>query len=73
VAALEGFTSSMMFKQCFVRQLFRFYMGRDEGPADDPLLRKMFFDFANQDQQAIVGLLRDLASAPSFSQRSEVP
>ena len=30
----------MRFKQCFVRQLFRFYMGRDEVVADDPLLRR---------------------------------
>jgi Protein of unknown function (DUF1588)/Protein of unknown function (DUF1592)/Protein of unknown function (DUF1595) len=28
VDALKTFTGSAMFKQCFVRQLFRFYMGR---------------------------------------------
>ncbi len=38
----------MRFKQCFVRQLFRFYMGRDETPGDDPVLRQMFFGFAHQ-------------------------
>ena len=69
----QGFTGSMRFKQCFVRQLFRFYMGRDETAADDPVLRQMFFDFANGDEQDIVRLLRALASSPSFSQRAEAP
>ena len=32
----------MRFKQCFVRQVFRFYTGRDETPADDSVLRQMF-------------------------------
>ena len=63
VDALKGFTSSMRFKQCFVRQVFRFYTGRDETPADDPVLRQMFFGFANNDEQAIVDLLRVLASS----------
>jgi hypothetical protein len=73
VDALKGFTSSMRFKQCFVRQLFRFYTGRDEIAADDPVLRQMFFGFANNDEQAIVQLLRVLATSTSFSQRSETP
>lgn len=72
VEALRAFTRSPRFQQCFARQLFRFYNGRDETAADDPLLRQMFFDFANQDSQDIVQLLRTLASAASFSQRSEV-
>ena len=71
--ALKGFTGSMRFKQCFVRQLFRFYTGRDETAADDPTLRQMFFGFANNDEQAVVPLLRALASSTSFSQRSETP
>lgn len=73
VDALKGFTGSMRFKQCFVRQLFRFYTGRDETAADDPTLRQMFFGFANKDEQAVVPLLRALASSTSFSQRSETP
>ena len=32
-------------------ELFRFYLGRDETSGDDPLLRQMYFDFANGDQQ----------------------
>jgi Protein of unknown function (DUF1585) len=63
----------MRFKQCFVRQVFRFYTGRDETPADDPVLRQMFFGFANNDEQAVVQLLRVLASSSSFSQRTETP
>ena len=67
------FTRSWRFQQCFARQLFRFYLGRDEVAGDDPVLRQMFFDFANGDQQDIVGMLRTLAAAPSFSRRTEVP
>jgi hypothetical protein len=73
VDALKGFTNSMRFKQCFVRQLFRFYTGRDETAADDPLLRQMFFGFANNDEQAVVQLLRVLATSNSFAQRTETP
>ena len=71
--AARAFTNSLRFKQCFVRQLFRFYMGRDEIAGDDPLLRQMFFEFANNDEQAIVELLRRWRTSPSFSQRSEAP
>jgi hypothetical protein len=48
-------------------------MGRDETPADDTLLREMFFNFANNDDQDLVGLLRTLATAPRFNQRQDVP
>jgi hypothetical protein len=73
IDALKGFTTSLRFKQCFVRQLYRFYLGRDEIAADDPLLRTMFFNFANNDEQAIVKLLQTLGNAPAFSQRTETP
>ncbi|HVJ14955.1 MAG TPA: DUF1588 domain-containing protein [Polyangiaceae bacterium] len=71
--ALRGFTSSLRFQQCFTRQLFRFYNGRDEEPGDDPVLRQMFFNFANEGEQDIVKLLHTLASSSTFSRRSEVP
>jgi hypothetical protein len=73
VEALKAFTRSLRFQQCFARQLFRFYTGRDEATGDDPLLRQMFFDFANGNKQDILGMLRTLASSPSFSRRSEAP
>jgi Protein of unknown function (DUF1588)/Protein of unknown function (DUF1592) len=73
VDALKGFTRSLRFQQCFARQLFRFYTGRDETAGDDPVLRHMFFDFADGDRQEIVGLLHTLASSPTLSQRSEAP
>ena len=73
IEALKGFTRSKQFQQCFARQLFRFYMGRDETPGDDPILRRMFFDFANQDQQNILGMLRTLAGSSALSYRSEAP
>jgi hypothetical protein len=71
VDALKALTSSALFKQCFVRQLYRFYQGREEVPGDDPLLRRMFFGFASNDEQALIGLLQVAANAPVFSQRSE--
>jgi hypothetical protein len=73
VEALRGFTRSRRFQQCFTRQLFRFYSGRDETPADDALLRQLFFEFAQNDAQSIVGMLTHLAGAPSYSSRSELP
>jgi len=63
----------MRFQQCFARQLFRFYMGREEAAGDDPVLRQMFFGFANQGQQDILGMLRVLAGSANFSLRSEAP
>ncbi|HYJ11856.1 MAG TPA: DUF1588 domain-containing protein [Polyangiaceae bacterium] len=73
VEALRGFTRSLRFQQCFTRQLFRFYMGRDEQVGDDPLLRQLFFEFAQNDTQSILGMLRSLAGAASFSARAEAP
>ena len=63
----------MRFQQCFTRQLFRYYMGRDETEGDDPLLRQMFFDFANGGKQDIIGMLRTLSTSSVFSMRAEAP
>ena len=73
IDALKGLTASARFQQCFARQLFRFYMGRDEAAGDDPVLREMFFGFANRGEQDIVSMLKILARSASFSQRSEKP
>jgi hypothetical protein len=73
VDALRGFTRSLRFQQCFTRQLFRYYLGRDETAGDDPLLRQLFFEFAQNESQSIVGLLRSLASSTSFHARAEAP
>jgi hypothetical protein len=73
VDALRSFTRSWRFQQCFARQMFRFYTGRDETAGDDPLLRQMFLDFAGNGAQDIVGMLRTLANGPTFSRRAEVP
>jgi hypothetical protein len=69
VDALKTLTSSMMFKQCFVRQMFRFYMGRQEEAADDPLLRRMFFEFAHKDKQDIVTAVETLTSSDRIVRR----
>jgi hypothetical protein len=71
VEALRAITGSARFQQCFVRQLFRFYMGRDEQPGDDPVLREMFFRFAKNDAQDIAMALRTLAHSPAMSLRRE--
>jgi hypothetical protein len=72
VEALRAFTHSARFQQCFARQLFRFYTGRDEVKGDDPVLRQMLVDFTSGGQD-IVAMLRTLASSPTFSRRAEVP
>jgi hypothetical protein len=71
VDALRGLTNSMRFQQCFARQLFRFYLGRDEAAGDDPVLRRMFFGFADGGTQDIVGMLRTLARSSSISPTME--
>lgn len=73
VDALRGFTRSLRFQQCFTRQLFRFYTGRDERPEDDPLLRQLFFEFAQNKSQNITLMLSHLVTAPSYSHRAEAP
>ena len=74
VDALKGFTGSMRFKQCFVRQLFRFYTGRDETAGRRPACcGRCSSASPTNDEQDIVQLLRALASSTSFSQRSEAP
>ncbi len=61
VEALKVLTNSLMFKQCFARQMFRFYMGRNEEPADDPLLRRMFVKFAENNDQDIMTMIEVMA------------
>lgn len=73
VDALKNLTNSLRFQQCFARQLFRFYLGRDEVAGDDPVLRQMFFGLADQGKQNIVDMLETLARSPTFSQRTEAP
>jgi Protein of unknown function (DUF1588)/Protein of unknown function (DUF1592)/Protein of unknown function (DUF1585) len=73
VDALKALTNSARFKQCFVRQLFRYYQGREETPADAPLLRQMFIQFINNDEQDIVQQLQLLSNSARFTQRVEAP
>jgi hypothetical protein len=73
IEALTTITESMMFEQCFTRQLFRYYLGREELPDDNAALRQMFIGFADQGRQDIVQMLRTLALSTTFSQRSEAP
>jgi Protein of unknown function (DUF1588)/Protein of unknown function (DUF1592)/Protein of unknown function (DUF1585) len=72
VEALRGLTRSLRFQQCFTRQLFRFYSGRDETAEDDPLLRQLFFELA-QGEHDILQTLRGLASSELFGSRKEAP
>lgn len=68
VDALKYFTETAQFKQCFVKQVFRFYMGRDETSSDHPLLRKMYFSFVKE-KQDIKGLIQTMVNSPRFRQR----
>jgi Protein of unknown function (DUF1588)/Protein of unknown function (DUF1592)/Protein of unknown function (DUF1595) len=69
VDGIKTLTNSMMFKQCFVRQLFRYYMGRKEEASDDPLLRRMFFEFAYKDRQDILWAVQTLTSSDRIVKR----
>lgn len=69
IEALKTFTNSARFKQCFVRQLFRYYMGRNEEPSDDPVLRQMNFYFSDGDKQDIFTLLKIMLGSQRFTQR----
>ena len=69
VDALKTLTNSTMFKQCFVRQMFRFYMGRKEEASDDPLLRRTFFEFAHDNDQDILRALWTLTSSDRIVRR----
>ena len=69
VEAIATLTRSMMFKQCFVRQMFRFYMGRSEEPADDPTLRRMFLALARSERGGILPLVRTLALSDRLRRR----
>lgn len=71
VEAIHQLTNSARFKQCFVRQLFRFYMGREETSDDAPLLRKMFATFIEGDKQDILEQLRILGTASRTLQRGD--
>src|SRR6185295_15282696 len=58
IEAFTTITNSRMFEQCFTRQLFRFYLGREEMPEDYAALREMFISFADKDHQDILRMLR---------------
>jgi Protein of unknown function (DUF1588)/Protein of unknown function (DUF1592) len=73
VEALRTLSASARFQQCFVRQLFRFYVGRDETAGDDPVLRQLFFQLAKDDAQSIVSVLRTLADSSTLSTRGKKP
>jgi len=70
VESLRHFTDSMQFKQCFVKQLFRYYNGRMESSRDNALLRKMFFYFALNDNQNLLDLLEMMTTSSHFYMRS---
>lgn len=69
VEALRTLTGSLMFKQCFVRQMFRFYMGRGEERADDSVLRQMFFALAADERGDILASVRTLALSDRIRRR----
>jgi hypothetical protein len=73
IEAFSTITDSRMFEQCFTRQLFRFYLGREELPEDYAALREMFINFADEGHQDILRMLRTLAVSTTFSQRMEAP
>lgn len=71
VDTLKAFTNSDRFKQCFVRQLFRYYMGRVEEESDHPVLREMYYKFAENNDQDILSLLKTMVGSNRFVQRGD--
>jgi hypothetical protein len=69
--ALPAIVASSRFKQCFVRQVFRFYLGRQETAEDYPVLRQLFFNFVEAEQQDLMALLLGIAQSPQLVTRSE--
>jgi hypothetical protein len=69
VEALRVLSASHRFQQCFVRQMFRFYMGRKEEPSDDPVLRHMYTSFAADGRQQILAPLRQLVASNRLTRR----
>lgn len=69
VDALEYFTKTDRFKQCFVRQVFRYYMGRNELVSDDPLLKDMYQHLTEKDED-ILGLLKTMVNSTRFNTRN---
>jgi hypothetical protein len=69
--ALPAIVASSRFKQCFVRQVFRFYLGRQETAEDYPVLRQLFFNFVEAEQQDLMVLLLGIAQSPQLVTRSE--
>jgi hypothetical protein len=69
VEALRALTTSHKFKQCFVRQMFRYYMGRNEEAGDDPVLRRMFLELASNEDTSILSLLYLLSSSDRIVRR----
>lgn len=69
-AALSRFLADAPeFHACFVRQLFRYTMGRQETPGDDPLLRAAYLRFT-QSQFNIKDLQLFLVTSDTFTQRA---
>lgn len=69
VDAIKSLTDSMMFKQCFIRQMFRFYVGRNEVASDDPLLKQMFLAFDTNGRQDILAALKVLMNSTQLMKR----
>ncbi len=57
------------FHSCFVRQMFRYTMGRQETEGDDPLLRAAYLQFANSEYN-IKELQHFFVTSPTFTQRA---
>ena len=58
-------------RSCFVRQYFRFSMGRKETPKDQCTLKNAGQRFA-EDEQSIVEMMKNFVTLPNFKLRQEV-
>lgn len=70
IDAINYFVATDKFRQCFAKQLFKFYMGRENEPADDDILNALTAHLKNSGDE-IKGLLTTLVNSSQFSTRVE--
>ncbi len=68
----DRLAASRMVRDCFTLQLFRYVMGRDQGPGDECALRELRAFFADE-QRTIAELLVEIVKHGQFTARSYEP
>lgn len=70
IDAINYFVATDKFRQCFAKQMFKSYTGRENEPADDNILNALTARLKNSGDE-IKGLLTTLVNSSQFSTRVE--